>query len=147
MLLSIYPIERVGFISMKWPFIVLRMKNTYCTEEKAFSFSPLFQNISEKSLWLEFGKIHSLGISSIQSSVCSHVPVGVQCVECVYEKEFYLWNKMLSDLYRIRQREECQPKAIIMLMKPIAGEKFLANATHEEKCQQKTLMSPYKRSI
>lgn len=34
-----------------------------------------------------------------------------------------------------------------MLMKPMAEEKFLVNVNHEEKCQKKTLMSPYRRSL
>ena len=29
----------------------------------------------------------------------------------------------------------------------MAEEKFLVNVSHEEKCQKKTLMSPYRRSL
>ena len=65
----------------------------------------------------------------------------------MYAKWFYLWDKMLSDFYGITEREDCQPKAIIMLMKPMAGDKFLANVNHEEKCQEKPVMSPYRRSL
>lgn len=56
-------------------------------------------------------------------------------------------EQILSDLYRIRQRKECQPNAIIMLMKLIAGEKGLVNVNHEEKCRKKKLMSPYRRRL
>lgn len=66
---------------------------------------------------------------------------------CVGEAEFYLWDKMPSDFHRIMEREDCQPKAIIILIKPMAGEKILANVNHEEKCQKTTLMASYIRSL
>lgn len=49
---------------------------------------------------------------------------------------------MPSDIYRMRQRTECQPKAIIMLMKPMVVEKFLVNVSREEKCQKTMLILP-----
>lgn len=53
---------------------------------------------------------------------------------------------MPSDFHRIREREDCQPKAIIILIKPMAGEKILANV-NQEKCQKTTLVAPYRRSL
>lgn len=52
---------------------------------------------------------------------------------------------MPSDIYRMRQRTECQPKAIIMLMKPMVVDKFIVNVNHEGKCQKTMLILPLQK--
>lgn len=129
---------------MKWPFIVLTMRATYCTKVKHFLSLPR-PGTSVRGPFAWSLEEHILGVRSIYSRLCS-CGLLVWWV-CVCETQFYLRNKMPSDLYRITEREDCQPKAIIMLMKPMAGEKFLANVNHEEKCQEKPVTSPYRRNL
>ena len=90
---------------------------------------------------------HTFLTSTWSTVGCVHVLMWASCVVnvCTRKKIFYLWNKMPSDIYRMRQRTECQPKAIIMLMKPMVVDKFIVNVNHEGKCQKTMLILPLQK--